>query len=65
MGKGIDLSMDAFIDENELFSPSVEEENDANEQPEALEDLGLEDTKKILPMRRLIQIIYLVLLRRK
>lgn len=46
MGKGIDLSMDAFIDENELFSPSVEEENDANEQPEALEDLGLEDTKK-------------------
>lgn len=46
MGKGIDLSMNAFIDENELFSPSVEEENDANEQPEALEDLGLEDTKK-------------------
>ena len=46
MGKGIDLSMDAFIDENELFSPSVEEENNANEQPEALEDLGLEDTKK-------------------
>lgn len=46
MGKGIDLSMDAFIDENELFSPSVEEENNANEQPEALEDLGLEDTTK-------------------
>lgn len=47
MGKLDELSMDAFIDENELFSPSVlEEDEDTKDAAQAsLEDLGLKEDK--------------------